>query len=194
MTLCPNDEKPVIIWQYEGEKPNRIVGVDDYAIEPQKGQCEGVTYALTADIELTNPDGTTSTTRSGGFFVGKITAVGIRIPTTGTDLRPRFYVTHNAPSDPITRIVSVYSSTLKRATVTSYITDRRDGLPDDCGGCIFTAYKNGQVVYQKTNPECPAVTVDCIGSKCPPNTCSIPCGNHLCCVNANGIVASTIYK
>lgn len=68
---------------------------------------------------------------------------------------------------------------------------RCDNQPDNCGTteprCKFTVTDKTGIIYDRTESECPQVTVDC-GKKCPPNTCECRNGMFVCCYDSNGYV------
>lgn len=63
--------------------------------------------------------------------------------------------------------------------------------------CSLKFFKLGQVVLEKEYDECPQVEVICADEEqeeCPPNTCSLDCGSHICCYNSQGIAVKSISK
>ena len=58
----------------------------------------------------------------------------------------------------------------------------RNKVPDTC---TFTVTKDGQIVYSRESPDCPEVWTE--QPTCPPGTCEVKCGNHICCYNSLGV-------
>lgn len=52
----------------------------------------------------------------------------------------------------------------------------------------------GQVFSKKFDETCPLVEVICEDNLCPNGTCSVNCGNHICCYDNRGIAVKTINK
>jgi hypothetical protein len=61
-------------------------------------------------------------------------------------------------------------------------------------GMSFQVWKNGVVIYQRTDTKTPVVTYFC-GEKCPPGTCECTCGTKVCCYDpATGIAVKSFNK
>ncbi len=52
----------------------------------------------------------------------------------------------------------------------------------------FQVKDNGTVVYNRTANTVPVITTECVSEGgCPPDTCEVDCGTHICCYNSEGI-------
>ncbi len=61
--------------------------------------------------------------------------------------------------------------------------------------CKVKIYDTRGYVFSKTfDTYCPNITYLCQGNECPPNTCAVDCGNHICCYDNRGIAVQTIAK
>jgi hypothetical protein len=196
MPLCPNGQKAIITWQYPGEDKQQILGADDYTLSQEKGKCN--TLYLIGGVAAKNGVDyceTPNLNNNWGFSVqGPIH--GIQAKYIRTDDR------YNCPD--YKRIVGKAKNYLAYVSYGSNLADERysiiyfyephtfdtvvrvnylvraDGLPDNCGGCVFKVTKNGQVVYSKTAPQCPIVTHTC-GEQCPAGSCECTCDTEVCC-------------
>lgn len=194
MSICPNNTKAEILWQYGEKPPNRIVGIDDYTIEQKKGQCD-TQYAYWINYDFYSYGVRYS--RRVYLFTLQGRILDIQTSFNKNNSRHYAFATIFTSSFP-----DGYGGGAQLNRGWDLIEDsifvdfsRADGLPDDCGECVFTVYKTAQIIHQETQPNCPTVTVDCLdGYQCPPNTCEVKCGNHLCCYDQNGNVVKTIYK
>ncbi|WP_146132208.1 hypothetical protein [Pleurocapsa sp. CCALA 161] len=52
---------------------------------------------------------------------------------------------------------------------------------------VIDIYKNGAVVASDAGDLSPTVSYQCITQQCPPDTCEVDCGTHVCCYNSQGI-------
>lgn len=52
----------------------------------------------------------------------------------------------------------------------------------------------GEIFNKTFEDNCPEIEVICDRESCPQNTCSVDCGNHICCYNSQGIVVKSIRK
>ncbi len=58
--------------------------------------------------------------------------------------------------------------------------------------CFLRFYKDGKLVYELETPEC--LEVNEVTQQCPPTTCAVDCGDHVCCVNRDGYVVDGFFK
>lgn len=219
MPLCPSDSKTIIEWQYPDEEKNRIIGADDYKVEQEQGKCPvfyhvfGTYYSKNhsqGGCNLTAFFRTASSVR-GDHVLSYLPQIGdsnrwVLSLTTG---EMRFnnisffeYENKNLTNKPGTYGIINYTNTACRNTtgfgygfnliVTNIV--RVDGQPDDCGNCILTISKNGQTVYQRSEPVCPIVEHFCDANQCPAGTCEVECNGTVCCYDSNGISVYSFQK
>lgn len=191
MGLCTNGKQPIIEWQYLGEEKQRILGADNYTINLQQGLClteyviQYLVYGQSGSFTRYSNDDL----YFGGIIVnGPIYDYGIATPTitnsltikdhyypSSTSLGHALIVHRNAE---LTRYDQYYLTSAYGVKLLPPV--RYDGQPDNCGGCVLTVTKNNTVVYKKSTPQCPTVSVIC-GDQCPPGTCQCDCGSMVCC-------------
>ena len=209
MPLCSNGQSPIIQWQYPGKEVNRIIGADNYTVNQETGKCP-VPYKFKfrsrvsperdwshGETTATNlyPPFTNTWIKSDDQSFGED-------PKGWTSLRVRyslywqtfgrynvFFELEHSLADGTRRVSRPigFSSTLwDRVQETEFLgLESKDGLPDNCGDCVFKVTKNNVVVYQKTDPVCPTVSVIC-DQQCPPNTCECTSGSLVCCYDSTG--------
>ena len=56
----------------------------------------------------------------------------------------------------------------------------------------FTIYKDGEEIFSRTEAATPTVIL--VSEQCPPNTCPVDCGDHVCCYNSEGIATFCYLK
>lgn len=71
--------------------------------------------------------------------------------------------------------------------------ERRDGLADECGDCVFTIYKEDKVLLEVISEKCPSVDEYC-ADECPPGTCQCEKKDRICCYDSTGKVVKQIMK
>jgi hypothetical protein len=206
MPLCPNGQKAIITWQYPGEDKQQILGADDYTVKSEEGKCP-VPYKFKFRYKLSSGAnwryGETNATNLyppfENMFIRSDDQTFGEDPKGFPTLTVRFanYYTYGgvgrylvyfelihslANGTRVTsRPISFEATTRDLEHTTEFLgMERRDGLPDNCGECVFRITKNGQAVYQKSNLACPVVTHTC-GEQCPPGSCECDCGTEVCC-------------
>lgn len=202
MTDCLNGTK-YIRWRYEGEDWNQIKA-DDYELENEVAQCP-VPYKLTTrwrsdrkpewryyvnaseDYQppFTNMMLGKNNGRSEHEIEGFPSLVAYRAASRYSwrweskldfncfdrDGNPRFF-----------RVVSGSRDSSGQNEYIEFVGfERIDGLPDDCGECKLTIFKNEAIVYERTEKSCPEVKEYCDIQKCPPGTCECRHGSVVCC-------------
>lgn len=119
-----------------------------------------------------------------GIIVERLTTNSIRVGIAGRDRNGSPLIIYNfsgggTPDDWEFNIVSIR---------------RCDNQPDNCGttesSCKFTVVDETGIIYNRTEPTCPRVSIDC-GRKCPPNTCECIHGNRICCYNSEGYLVAS---
>ncbi len=61
--------------------------------------------------------------------------------------------------------------------------------------CQVNIYDSRGFVFSKTfDTTCPNITYICQANECPPGTCEVDCGDHICCYDNRGIAIQTIAK
>jgi hypothetical protein len=102
---------------------------------------------------------------------------------------------------PIAEVIpSVYSN--EKNTFNLKNTDSNQPLKvieSEANNIKSTLIQLGDTLIKKVDsPKCstlfPKVCWDCEEDKCPPDTCSVDCGAHICCYNSQGIAVKTILK
>jgi hypothetical protein len=69
------------------------------------------------------------------------------------------------------------------------IADCSCGIPK-----VLKIFDNRGLVFTSQFNSCPDVIIECSETECPPNTCKVDCGNHICCYDKNGYPVKTIQK
>jgi hypothetical protein len=202
MALCPIGQKPTIEWQYSSEEKQQIIGADNYAVEQEKGKCPVLYHAYgTYGSKNASNCNQLAYWKNAEELIGtnvisykpQIVSNHWMIPLSNGNyarIRPLNKALYDSRSYGYSSASIVYGApSIECVNSTSYnggfsvslvSVIRQDGLPDNCGDCVFKVTKNGTVVYQKSTPVCPTVTVIC-GDQCPPGTCQCDCGNYVCC-------------
>lgn len=203
MTLCSNGQKPTIEWQYTGEDKQRIIGADNYTVGIQPAQCPVAYNIVTRFQPGINKPWREYIARSQDFrppftnfnFIvdrGNAQPFAQGFPglsvfrassTAGFSWNNlfKFTCTNRFGQRINTSVLAGDGGYLNDTQTMEFIRfERADGLPDNCGDCVFTVTKNNQVVYTRTKSPCPTVTHFC-GEQCPPGTCQCDCGTEVCC-------------
>ncbi|WP_036488034.1 hypothetical protein [Myxosarcina sp. GI1] len=166
---------PVIRWKYPNEDWQEIEG-DDYAIEQEKGKCptayilkwrfrasptrdwiiyqtgDSSFYPPFEDLQFIFDD------RSGGIVTGFPLLSASYPKSRGNGLWYFKYSWRENGTSKRTFAQQFQSSLFQLEGTSEFISfERLDGELDNCGNCIFTVYKNEQIVYQETRDVCPKV-------------------------------------
>ncbi len=170
---------PVIRWRYEDEDWNEIEA-DDYAIEQEKGKCPTLYHVFGTYTSVNTDDhgcfvtGYWRTSESRflpeNFDPSNISSMDNRV---GYNLNSFWYIAviNSEAYQNLNKgfawknrlVIGNYSecrriTSIGLGTKIEYIhLVRADGLPDDCGGCSFTVYKNDRIVHEETRDVCPQV-------------------------------------
>lgn len=172
---------PVVRWRYEGEDWQEIEA-DDYSIDNQIGRCPAEYHVFGTYISKRKADCNQlgywrSSMRLNGADVSSYIPVEYGNRKTGIPLKNGGYanIYPLSKADYDNRKLSGQSSLFTTYAsaglpcgsrfsqlglgygfeLTEVI--RIDGLPDDCGECLFTVTKNDNVIFEETRNECPEV-------------------------------------
>lgn len=190
MALCPNDIFPVINWQFDGEQQKTLIGADNYEVEQVGfgGQQAGVSYRL----KYKNY-GATYYTNQPGLVVSPI--LGLRLVVSGVII-DGYYVQDGRNIE--TQVFDAtnqwkgwqFNTRGRPFEIIGF--EPADGSEPEPYEYEFRGYKNGELILTDTGYGEPTVQVDC--SQCPPNSCEVDCGNHVCCYNSQGKVVYSYVK
>ena len=204
-----------IRWRYEGEEWQKIEG-DDYEVIRQTGQCIA-SYQARGEFKFQSSVfddlecGDKQYWVSGELGKGKIISLSFDenidyqfckikavIQNAQGEIETR-YVRVDNTGDRITwfggSLLYYFDQCTRRGSrggnnfVVKEIR-RTDGLPDDCGDCVFTITLNGNVVHSETRKTCPEVEKYC-QQDCPDWTCKCTQGDRVCCYDPNGRVVKS---
>ncbi|MDJ0595989.1 MAG: hypothetical protein QNJ72_39410 [Pleurocapsa sp. MO_226.B13] len=170
---------PVVRWRYEGEDWQEIIGADSYTTEKERGKCDteyNASGKFEAAYKFRNPDACRGLwdwySNPNNPIPGKIigwteivfddfnsrwaiifeTSAGNQGTYTNiNDLIFRTEITN------VTNCNQSGSKGWKGGYFSIDEIERVDGLPDDCGDCIFKVFQEETVVYEEKREKCPEV-------------------------------------
>ena len=151
---------PVVRWRYENEDWQEIEA-DDYAIEQKQGQCRGIQYYV--DIYRDRYRHGQLIERNAlkrDVVYGEIEDAYIE--NTQNDTHPNLTAVYSVVigKDRYGRYNyrrSLIDGDGRTGILKSVNIHRVDKQPDNCGDCIFTVYKNDEIVHEETRDVCSEV-------------------------------------
>jgi hypothetical protein len=196
MSLCPAGQKTTIEWQYTGEEKQRIEGADSYTTELLQNIALNTSYQLVyrqpiiSGGQLQGWNSNESTTSLGTF--NGISNWRMRFVLNGgaVVLTNPFCTFFNGDPGISNRQCQIYCDITSQGITTNKLIGSSFGSwglrvqPSNAAlrsqSCYFKVFKNGAVVYQRSESTCPTVTYFC-GDQCPEGTCQCDCGTEICC-------------